>query len=338
MSNIKFSILVPAYNAANYILYNLNSIKNQSYTNWEIVIVNDGSTDNTHDIVSNYILNNPQLDIKLIDIHNGGLANARNIALKAAQGDFFCNLDADDYLGSETLQKIADAFGEDPCDVYYYDMASFEDGRENNIRYSTGYKNKESAISGLDAAVLKLKREIWMCQGAAFYNLNMIKENDLWNVPGINQGEDMYFITSALMLAERVKYIPYLGFFCRVRRDSMMHSKFNPTHAQSLSAIKNLKNRTRKYHYGYKYIDELLLYIDREYLLQYLHVAKMICDRLGEISYRDVKSLMQKYLSKEKDFNKNAIPLLSRSHRIQLRLTNFPFVFSIICKLYYRLK
>ena len=71
---VKLSILVPAYNAEKYILDNLNSIKRQTYSNWEVVVVNDGSTDNTEALVNSFINSNPTLQISLISIPNGGLA------------------------------------------------------------------------------------------------------------------------------------------------------------------------------------------------------------------------------------------------------------------------
>ena len=91
------SVIIPLYNAENSIEKSLNSIKNQTWNgDFEIIIVNDGSTDNSKIVVENFIKNNSELDIQLIDQENGGVSKARNTALKIAKGNFIALLDSDD--------------------------------------------------------------------------------------------------------------------------------------------------------------------------------------------------------------------------------------------------
>lgn len=90
------SVIVPCYNQAKYLPYTLQCILNQTHTSWECIIVNDGSTDNSHEIAASW----PQKDARFIYIHqeNKGLSAARNAGLKIAKGEYIQFLDADDLL------------------------------------------------------------------------------------------------------------------------------------------------------------------------------------------------------------------------------------------------
>ena len=91
------SVIIPLYNAENSIEKALNSIKTQTWKgDFEIIIVNDGSTDTSREVVENYMKDNPQLDILLINQDNSGVSKARNRGLELAEGEYIALLDADD--------------------------------------------------------------------------------------------------------------------------------------------------------------------------------------------------------------------------------------------------
>jgi len=106
-NEIKISIITPAYNAAKYISQTINSVLEQTYENWELIIVNDCSMDNTADIVRQFITKDSR--IKLIEHKkNSGVAYARNTAIAAAVGDYIAFLDSDDLWMPDKLQKQID--------------------------------------------------------------------------------------------------------------------------------------------------------------------------------------------------------------------------------------
>lgn len=110
MDDIKFSIVVPIYNAALYLERCLNSLLQQGLDHYEIILVNDGSTDNSHDLCEKYVDRFPQ--IRLIEQENQGVCMARNNGIEHAQGEWIVLVDSDDYLLDNGLSL---AFGTVPA-------------------------------------------------------------------------------------------------------------------------------------------------------------------------------------------------------------------------------
>lgn len=103
MSNQLISIITPMYNGEKYVSQTIESVLSQTYPNWEMVIVDDGSKDNSPQIVENYSQKDQR--VRLIRQSNAGSAAARNNALRHASGRYICFLDADDLLDDQFLEK-----------------------------------------------------------------------------------------------------------------------------------------------------------------------------------------------------------------------------------------
>lgn len=272
---MKISVIIPAYNVEKYILKALNSVVNQTYHDIELIVVNDGSTDKTLNIVENF-WKRVKPEGKIISIPNGGLANARNIGIKNAKGDYICNLDADDFLDINIFSKIFLKYNFD-FDICYY---GFRDVNENEEVLNT-YEKKfiytsAQKIDGISAAILKLKRKIWICSGSAIYNKKLIEKNALYNISGINQGEDLYFITGALIYSNDVYCIDSIGVNIRIRQNSMMRDKYNESFSQTIIACENLLKKAKKFPNDSKEKEKLISFIENEYINQNCYVAKKI--------------------------------------------------------------
>ncbi|MBO5090563.1 MAG: glycosyltransferase family 2 protein [Clostridia bacterium] len=98
------SVIVPAYNTAKFVGKCIESIQNNSYKNLEIIIVNDGSADNTADVVSSYAAKDDR--IVLINKENGGVSRARNTGIDAAKGEYIAFVDSDDYISEDFLETL----------------------------------------------------------------------------------------------------------------------------------------------------------------------------------------------------------------------------------------
>lgn len=130
----KYSVIMPAYNAEKAINKSIESIIAQSYKNWELIIVNDGSTDGTLKLVETYV----ELDvrIKVITISNSGPGLARNTGIKAANGDYILFIDSDDYYDYNYLSNLEKVNQHEPKDIIFVDFINetsdgVEYGRSN---------------------------------------------------------------------------------------------------------------------------------------------------------------------------------------------------------------
>lgn len=102
MSNL-VSIITPCYNGAKYIAQTIESVLAQTYENWEMIIVNDGSKDNSVEVITPYVQKDGR--IKLVNQENGGSANARNHGIRIAQGRYIALLDADDLWDNNFIEE-----------------------------------------------------------------------------------------------------------------------------------------------------------------------------------------------------------------------------------------
>ena len=100
----KISVIMPAYNAEKYIAKSIESVMNQTYDNWELLVVNDGSTDNTEEIATRYA--NIDSRVRVLTQENRGECGARNLGLEEATGDYISCLDSDDLYDREALSKL----------------------------------------------------------------------------------------------------------------------------------------------------------------------------------------------------------------------------------------
>ena len=125
---MKVSIIIAAYNIEDYINRCLNSIVNQSFKDIEIIVVNDGSTDNTINIINNFAKNDVR--IKVIDKKNGGLIEARKSGLARASGEYILFLDGDDWLHIEAIEKLYKEAKKDNFDIVLYNFyLAYDNGK-----------------------------------------------------------------------------------------------------------------------------------------------------------------------------------------------------------------
>ena len=94
--NPEISIIVPVYNVEKYLKRCIDSILNQSFTDFELILVDDGSTDNSGEIIDEYAIKDER--IKVIHKENGGLSSARNVGIEYSKGNYIAFVDSDDYI------------------------------------------------------------------------------------------------------------------------------------------------------------------------------------------------------------------------------------------------
>ena len=122
---VEITIIIPCYNVEEYLEECLDSVINQTFTDFEVICINDGSTDNTLNILERYSKNDSR--IRIINQDNKGLAASRNVGLENSSGKYICFLDADDYLDLNTFQETYDIAEDKSTDVIFFKLINFDD-------------------------------------------------------------------------------------------------------------------------------------------------------------------------------------------------------------------
>lgn len=147
------SVIVPAYNAEKYIKKCIKSILNQTYSNFEIIIVNDGSTDNTLNIINEF--NDKR--IRIINQKNGGVSNAKNTALDIIKGDYVTFVDSDDTIPKDALEILINLMTDD---------VDFVSGNYNEVKFVTKpHKIASNSFKNYEDAKKEFKNLINICGG-----------------------------------------------------------------------------------------------------------------------------------------------------------------------------
>ena len=147
---VKVSIGVPVYNVEEYLRQCLNSIMEQTFTDFEVIMVDDGSTDNSFSICQEYVAKDNRF--KLIHQENKGLAGARNTCIKNMHGEFITWIDSDDVIKPNYLEKLLQVQKETDAQIINCMFYYIKDGTEHYFDYTSIYPDlKRIELSGRDA-------------------------------------------------------------------------------------------------------------------------------------------------------------------------------------------
>ena len=230
--NPLISVIVPCYNQAQFLDECLQSVLDQTYQNWECIIVNDGSPDHTEEVAKKWLEKDPRF--KYIHKENGGLSSARNAGITQAKGEWVLPLDADDKIGNLYLELAEKEFTKDPTIIYC------------NAEFF-GVFQRFWDISFYDYKTIKFYNQIF-CSG--FY-----KKTDWQRVNGYDDNlefgkEDWEFWISILNKTSLVIKLDYLGFYYR-RKDDSRDVNIN----KNVEVLNNAENYIFKKHLN-KYLTE----------------------------------------------------------------------------------
>lgn len=218
---MRFSIIIPVYNVEQYLRDCLDSVLGQTLQDWEAICVNDGSTDNSEIILSEYATKDSR--IKVVSKANGGLSSARNSGLEKAAGEYVLFLDSDDWLEVNALQAIANNI-EDEDLLCFNGRRYFEESRAFE---QADLLAEESFSTGWDyycQNALKSRRFAFVCVVLRCYRRQYLLENGLHFKPGIYH-EDNLFTPYACYYAKKTKVITDVLYNYRVRVSSIMTSR-----------------------------------------------------------------------------------------------------------------
>lgn len=207
---VKYSFIVPVYNTEKYLRKCIDSILNQTYDNFELIIVNDGSTDNSKNIINEY----KDKRIILLEQKNQGLSAARNNGVKHAIGDYIIFVDSDDYIEKDLLKNIKDINSE----IIRFQLCTEDDNYKLIKNYN---EDPFDSLPGEEAfnkiVTYKYVEPVWSYAiNRKFYLTNKFKFNEG------KYHEDFGLTPLIIISAKSVTSINYIGYHYIQRQNSIM--------------------------------------------------------------------------------------------------------------------
>ena len=194
MDNYKVSVIVPVYNAEEYIGATLDSIINQDFNSYEIIVVDDGSTDQSPEIISEK-LTKSTANYRIIRQDNAGVSSARNRGMQEATGEYLVFIDADDYVTGNHLSELYN--GETD-----FSMVQFI--KKENDKLSTPHRFSTESMTCDEFIKKELRMEMPFNFWQLMYKASIIKENSIRFNPNLIYGEDIDFALRALLYGDEV--------------------------------------------------------------------------------------------------------------------------------------
>ncbi|WP_028241945.1 glycosyltransferase family 2 protein [Pseudobutyrivibrio ruminis] len=226
---MKFSIIVPIYNVQDYLEKCLDTIVNQTFDDYEIILVNDGSTDSSEAICRNY-MKTCNREYQIINQENAGLSAARNTGLAVAKGDWIVFVDSDDYVSLELLECLNKAMAKADADLYSYNHSRVDQcGKriskklyavENNVISFASDEDRNNYICE-EFLNYSLGWEAW----GMIYKRSIIADNKLMfqNTAEVF-AEDLCFSLQYMMHVQKIYVLCDLLYNYRIRSGSLLET------------------------------------------------------------------------------------------------------------------
>lgn len=183
---VTFSVITPAYNAEAFIGRAIESVRSQTYSDWEMIIINNGSTDNTRNVVEKFILKDPRIKLINCEKNSGSPARPRNLGLKEAGGGYIVFLDADDTFFPEKLSEVKTFFLDNPdAELVCHGEAHMQNGRVIRREFYGPYASYQDLLfrgNSLSTSAIAMKRDC--VEKAGFFSesseLKGFEDYDYW--------------------------------------------------------------------------------------------------------------------------------------------------------------
>ena len=312
----KVSIIIPVYNVEKYITTCLNSLVNQTLKDIEIIVVNDGSPDDSQKIIDEYVKKYPKI-IKSYKKENGGQGSARNFGLTKATGEYIGYVDSDDYVCTDMYEKLYNKAKKDNLDICICGTyLVYEDRLDRDIELNNYVLEdpKENAFFGKIAVWNKIyKKEIVK---------DLVFRSKVWY-------EDLDFTVNALIKAKTIGYIDEPLYCYLIREGSTMNNSNVKRNLEIFKAFDEVKNN-KEY---FPYIEYLA--IDNIYISAIVRIINADAD--NKLKKEAITEMIAYMKTNFKDFKHNKyLNLLSRNRKIVYYLVNLKLFFVI--KLIFKIK
>ena len=242
------SVIVPVYNVEKYLAKCLDTILAQTFSNIEIICVNDGSTDNSRKILAQYAQKDSR--VKIVDKKNGGLSSARNAGMKVATGEFYSFIDSDDWIEETMLEKLYNSMVSlntdiSICAVHQYDETN-QRIDDSNPYYTLGYFDESfdnKAFSYVDTKPFLL--DVCVMAWNKLYRKSFIDECNAEFPEGLIF-EDGPFFFSIFFKTQRVSIVRDFLYYYRINRSGSIIQKAGKKFLNVIDVVELMYNKVKE--------------------------------------------------------------------------------------------
>lgn len=317
---MKISVIIPVYNVEKYIRQCLESVINQTYKNLEIIIVNDGTKDNSMKIVEEYLQDKR---IKIINKENGGLSSARNKGLEEATGKYISFIDSDDYIDLNLYENIVNELNEEDVIIFDY--------------YVYNEKNKNFEIIAKKEENLKIDDNKFLCTSHSNNCWNKLYKREFILKIGIKfleiLYEDVFWNIQTIFEASKIKYINRKYYYYRINRENSIMTKSNKIEKDK-SDNKFLEYQKYSYFKIYEAIHKFYLLNENKLILNnklYLLIEEKKWESFikNEIYLEELEKILKEcyfknlLLEEEKNIIKEKMNIILRNRNLDIKDINY---------------
>lgn len=231
----KVSVIVPVYMVEEYLPFCIECIINQSYSNLEIILVDDGSKDRCGKICEDY----SRKDNRIVVLHkeNGGLSDARNAGIKIATGEYITCVDSDDYIASDMIQDLYESIRRTGADIAIC----------GTIKTSVRQVNNKSQFAPAEDIVMTPEQTIELGLYSKGFSLSawgkLYKKSLFYGVeyPKGKLFEDLFTTYKLILKSHKIVYNEKVGYFYYYRPNSIVASNYTPRHLDCFEGLEQMK-------------------------------------------------------------------------------------------------
>jgi len=235
----KISVIIPAYNVEKYVEKTLKSLIDQTFYDFEAIIINDGSTDNTEKIIKE-VLQDANFQWKLINQDNQGVSAARNRGIIESKGEYICFLDADDYYHPSFLEKMYNKAKENNYDAVFCNYSYVHESGKTIGEPKQAKEYFGVELTGEETLRQILNGHVYICVANYICKKKLLSEHNILYTKGCTHGEDQEFWMKVFFHAKLVNSVTETLVYYVNRKGSSVNSN-SLKHFNYVGAMKRVE-------------------------------------------------------------------------------------------------